>query len=99
MIMDDFNDINGADIRFKIIQKEQEKLAQRFMNEKEACLYCGHDDIEENDLEFYEVGVRTTVFRCPECEKAWTAYYGLLGIETEESRKEAEKLMPSPDAV
>lgn len=82
------------DIRFRIIQKEQEKLAEQFIQQGEVCLYCGFEAVVEDELKYYEDGVRTCVMRCGACGKAWTAFYGLLGIMTDELREKGRHLIP-----
>ena len=81
------------DIRWKLLLKEQEKLASQFIDNDEACLYCESGDLSEDELEYMDQGVRSCVVRCNSCGRSWTACYELIGIETDELWEKGKALM------
>lgn len=93
--MDEFKFIE--DIRFKILAKEETKLAEKFIEEGEACPYCRSDDIEEYEADWNAEGVRTIPMQCNECGKTWQGIFILQGIRTEELDKAGRDLIPETE--
>ena len=81
------------DIRFKVLGKAGQRLANKFHETGGACPYCGSYEIEEEDDEYPDAGVQHFIGHCGDCNRAWKAHYWLVGIVTDEMEKQGLDLL------
>ena len=72
------------DLRARILKREREKMAQRYIEEGAVCPYCGSEHVEASEqAKIIKPAVRQVRAWCNECGESWGEVYRLIEIETE----------------
>ena len=70
--------------------RNEEELNRKYLNDPDACPFCGSTHITADHADFgYDVAFRDV--RCNDCEKVWTEEFKLTGITIDERDLEDEE--------